>query len=254
MSEKNSKRLKCLESDRYKGKIYSQNDVQPVEIDNEAAKDWPVQLPDRKGKAIKFPWLEKNFFYDNPIGRTIAGRNKEGQAIQVALLAVLALTPFKGIKDIRGHVCTFDEILRLGRPANQVNLDEKYVVYIRAGVVSLLIILLLTAVIDSAQLREILSLLKLSGLMLIFGMAAQQGQKFRVVRPVVKLIPGHPPVQEYYSHVINGEETRDHWDDVVTASANVPYPKGASEAHRHLDYIDEHPERFELIDEEESES
>lgn len=78
---------------------------------------------------------------------------------------------------------------------------------------------------------------------------AKQGQRYRILQP--KHIPGRVRVgqqpSDRYISIIDGMRVEDIYGDVITASENVSYPRGVSPDHRHVRWIEEHPERFELL-------
>lgn len=103
-------------------------------------------------------------------------------------------------------------------------------------------------------------------------MAAQQGQRYRVrsfsaaarkrleldgkdpdsYRPPKRAGQGTEP--DRYTGTFtdaDGNELvlEDIIGDVILASENVDYPRGPQTQYRHVDWIDEHPQRFELLPE-----
>lgn len=91
-------------------------------------------------------------------------------------------------------------------------------------------------------------------------MSVEQGQRYRVIGP--KLPDGvEPPkvngkviaIDRYPSTFTdeNGDKivVVDLIGDVINASENVPYPRGTNADYRNVKWIEEHIERFELIEE-----
>jgi hypothetical protein len=82
---------------------------------------------------------------------------------------------------------------------------------------------------------------------------AEQGERYRVVSPdgSDRAVIGHgQPSDRYHSLVIKNGQTvvvEDIIGDVLNASEHVDYPRGANEDYRHVQWIEEHPKRFELI-------
>jgi hypothetical protein len=136
-----------------------------------------------------------------------------------------------------------------------------------------IVALLLSKVISWAQAldaleRFLVPIVTGAGLFIPFMLAAQQGEKYRVLSPKQVWEKEHPgeeyrepriyPESEertYYEFRTtneNGNEKicRDYFGDILTASGHVDYPFGANDDYRNLKYIDEHSERFELIEEE----
>lgn len=84
---------------------------------------------------------------------------------------------------------------------------------------------------------------------------AEQGQRYRVVSPddSDRTVIGHgQPSDRFVSKVTTGGETtivEDIIGDVLNASEHVDYPHGANKDYRHVRWIEQHPNRFELIEE-----
>lgn len=90
-------------------------------------------------------------------------------------------------------------------------------------------------------------------------MGAQQGEQYRIIAPKAPQGGRLPKVNgvevttdRYVSRFTNKDgtvlEVIDLVGDVINASENVPYPRGTNKDYRNLQWIDEHPERFELIE------
>lgn len=81
---------------------------------------------------------------------------------------------------------------------------------------------------------------------------AEQGQQYRVISPEDsdRTVIGHGPPADRYISTVAGTKVVDVIGDVLHASENVEYPYGANDSYRHVRWIDEHPNRFELIDQE----
>lgn len=84
-------------------------------------------------------------------------------------------------------------------------------------------------------------------------MSAEQGQEYRVVAPneSINRYGQGEELDRYTSTITEDGETlvvEDIIGDVIYASENVDYPRGPQEQYRHVDWIDGHPERFELIE------
>lgn len=93
-------------------------------------------------------------------------------------------------------------------------------------------------------------------------MDAQHGERYRVLTPRQvweKQNPGktfrEPEVfgqgdtdRDHWSVTINGVEVIDYYGDVLNASENVSYPHGPNVDYRSLEYMNEHGERFELVE------
>ena len=90
-------------------------------------------------------------------------------------------------------------------------------------------------------------------------MAAKQGQRYRILPPPAAA-NGHNPtvngkeisIDKYVSTFKESDGTKlvlvDLVGDVIKASDNVDYPRGPSTDYRHVDWINEHPDRFELVE------
>lgn len=84
---------------------------------------------------------------------------------------------------------------------------------------------------------------------------AEQGQRYRVISPGSgdRTVIGHgQPSDRYVSTITRDGKTtvvEDIIGDVINASENVEYPRGSNEDYRHVRWIEEHPERFELLEE-----
>lgn len=90
-------------------------------------------------------------------------------------------------------------------------------------------------------------------------MSAQQGQRYRIIAPQPPA-GGRLPrtngvevtIDRYTSRFSNADgstlEVVDLVGDVITASENVDYPRGANKDYRNVQWIDEHPDRFELVE------
>lgn len=87
-------------------------------------------------------------------------------------------------------------------------------------------------------------------------MSAAQGQRYRILPPArsprTVIGQGRRP-DRYRKRIHRADGTavvvEDIHGDVINASENVPYPRGSNEDYRHVRWIDEHPQRFELLDE-----
>lgn len=79
---------------------------------------------------------------------------------------------------------------------------------------------------------------------------AEQGERYRVVSPqgADRTVIGHGPRIDRYVSKVEGVEVVDIIGDVLNASENVEYPRGANEDYRHVRWIEEHPDRFEQIE------
>lgn len=104
-------------------------------------------------------------FKQSKIGRTLTGRNKLGQALGVAAGTVLAFTPLKKLSEITGHINTTHETKMLGISADSANLGDRTIQIIKYSVTAILILLLVTKVLSIADVRDIISLFKLSGIL-----------------------------------------------------------------------------------------
>lgn len=82
---------------------------------------------------------------------------------------------------------------------------------------------------------------------------AEQGQQYRVISPDEsdRTVIGHGPPADRYISLVDGTKVEDIIGDVLHASENVEYPRGSNANYRHVRWIEEHPQRFELIEEEE---
>ena len=80
-------------------------------------------------------------------------------------------------------------------------------------------------------------------------MKVKQGQRYRVLRPKgsSRTVIGHGPVTDRYTSTVNGVIVEDIYGDVLNASENVEYPRGANADYRHVRWIEQHPERFQII-------
>lgn len=96
-------------------------------------------------------------------------------------------------------------------------------------------------------------------------MAAQQGEKYRVLSPKevwaqanpgkeyrANKVYGQGEAPDYYRHSTTDEEGNtaeviDYFGDVLNASENVPYPRGSNDDYRNVGYIDE-KEYFERVE------
>lgn len=79
---------------------------------------------------------------------------------------------------------------------------------------------------------------------------AEQGERYRVTAPAGsdRQVIGHGPRPDRYVSKVEGVKVVDIIGDVLNASENVKYPRGANEDYRHVQWIEEHPDRFELIE------
>lgn len=145
---------------------------------------------------------------------------------------------------------------------------------VQIGVLAIILILITLAITGNISWGELTRIIEqllplVAGFLFIpFMLAASQGEKYRVLSPKQVWENTHPGEEyrepriypesaprEYYGFRTtdeNGTEKicRDYFGDILTASGHVDYPFGANEDYRNLKYIDEHPERFELIPEE----
>jgi hypothetical protein len=81
-------------------------------------------------------------------------------------------------------------------------------------------------------------------------MGAAQGERYRIIAPAEdRSVIGQGPPRDRYRAKIGDLVVEDIHGDVINASENVEYPRGTNKDYRHVRWIDEHPERFELIDE-----
>lgn len=202
--------------------------------------------------------FDRPFFKTTPLGRTLSGRNKTGQALGVVKDTVLALTPFKSIDRANGHITKLSEIAGTGLDIRELNLSEKTIKIIRFAVLAVIFAAITLGVIApeaGAMLLEYASQIGIFGFV-IAGFAAQQGQFYRIVGPADPRpkIFGQGPEPDRYISMIDDLEVVDVIGDVVTASVHVPYPRGQSQFHRHVNWINEHPNRFELVEEEEDQN
>lgn len=78
----------------------------------------------------------------------------------------------------------------------------------------------------------------------------EQGQRYRVTAPQEseRTVIGHGQPSDRYVSEVAGVVVEDIIGDVLNASENVDYPHGANEDYRHVRWIEEHPNRFELIE------
>lgn len=90
-------------------------------------------------------------------------------------------------------------------------------------------------------------------------MSAKQGQRYRIIAPVAteggRLPKRNGQViitDRYLSKFTQADGTSteliDLVGDVINASEHVDYPAGKNRDYRHVRWIDEHPDRFELIE------
>jgi len=81
---------------------------------------------------------------------------------------------------------------------------------------------------------------------------AKQGQRYRILPPArTSVAIGHGRSDRYVHRFTNknGETMvlEDIFGDVIHASDNVDYPRGADSDYRNVKWINKHPERFQLI-------
>jgi len=90
-------------------------------------------------------------------------------------------------------------------------------------------------------------------------MAAKQGERYRVVAPPLPETGRAPRVNGQVSTIDRYTSTFTAPDgtelvvvdligDVINASKNVDYPCGKNRDYRHVDWINEHPNRFVLVE------
>lgn len=78
---------------------------------------------------------------------------------------------------------------------------------------------------------------------------AKQGEQYRVIAPERsdRNVVGQGKTPDRYRATVNGVKVEDIFGDVITASENVKYPRGADTAYRNVKWIEEHPERFKKL-------
>lgn len=84
---------------------------------------------------------------------------------------------------------------------------------------------------------------------------AEQGERYRIVAPQppegkrAPVIIGAGDEPDRYTSNLNGVTVEDIYGDVISCSENVDYPRGPDKNYRHPQWIEEHPNRFKLIEE-----
>lgn len=222
-----------------------------------------VEAP-KPGTTMEKIKNQTSFFSRSRIGRFLSGQNKAGQAFQIVLQVALSFTPFKKLSEARGHITDILEAKESGFSVPDLNLTDRQIQFVQWTALVMIPVIIMSILLGWIDLERLIEVVRSIGGALgyvwIAGFAgfmfvAQQGQVFRVIAPDPPSnkrfgqsdLPDH-----YYSKKRHSDgsvtECRDRYGSIVQASEHIPYPRGNSDGYRHVDYITEHENRFELIE------